>query len=380
MSGTIKITNLPNAGVLTGTERVPVVDGTVTKQVSTQQIADLAPSNFNAFLVRNETTGETDFLAPDGTTQFRSGNNPNAVNFLLAQGSIANGYVALAALGESANVPVSYAAKGVAKHSFGNGYGVLFEVVSPSSGVPMSRPAAQPGSSSIAYWSATSDVFTDISVHLLPLGDGGSAAGPNNTSTGPASFAAGRFCQATGYSAIALGNDCVANGIYSEASGNRASVNGISGKRARMTGLLGAARGTTQNVEFSMQAQGVGTTPQVLATTESTLSAINSLTLQNNSTMSVRVIVTGHDTTSGARATWYVQALFYRGASAGSIVLDGSSGSGSPTFSNGSGASTWTISVGVNTSFGSGTITCTGAGSNIIRWHANVIGSENAAG
>lgn len=42
MTGTIKITELPNAGVLDGTERVPVVMSGVTKQATTLQIAGLA--------------------------------------------------------------------------------------------------------------------------------------------------------------------------------------------------------------------------------------------------------------------------------------------------------------------------------------------------
>lgn len=42
MTGTIKITALANAGVLDGTERVPIVVGGVTKQATTQQIAQLA--------------------------------------------------------------------------------------------------------------------------------------------------------------------------------------------------------------------------------------------------------------------------------------------------------------------------------------------------
>ncbi len=42
MTGTIKITDLANAGVLDGTERVPIVMAGATKQATTQQIANLA--------------------------------------------------------------------------------------------------------------------------------------------------------------------------------------------------------------------------------------------------------------------------------------------------------------------------------------------------
>lgn len=41
MTGTIKITQLANAGVLDGTETVPIVMGGITKRATTQQIADL---------------------------------------------------------------------------------------------------------------------------------------------------------------------------------------------------------------------------------------------------------------------------------------------------------------------------------------------------
>lgn len=42
MSGTIKVSELPNAGVLDGTERLNVVMAGVSKQATTQQVADLA--------------------------------------------------------------------------------------------------------------------------------------------------------------------------------------------------------------------------------------------------------------------------------------------------------------------------------------------------
>lgn len=41
MTTTIKVTDLPNAGVLDGTERLPLVMGGVTKQATTQQVANL---------------------------------------------------------------------------------------------------------------------------------------------------------------------------------------------------------------------------------------------------------------------------------------------------------------------------------------------------
>jgi len=41
MTQTIKVTDLPNAGVLSGAERVPIVQGGATKQATTQQIANL---------------------------------------------------------------------------------------------------------------------------------------------------------------------------------------------------------------------------------------------------------------------------------------------------------------------------------------------------
>lgn len=45
MTGTIKITELPGAGVLTGVERVPIVMGGVSKQCATLEIASLGSAN-----------------------------------------------------------------------------------------------------------------------------------------------------------------------------------------------------------------------------------------------------------------------------------------------------------------------------------------------
>lgn len=56
MTGTIKISELPNAGVLSGTERVALVQDNTTKQATTAQIADLAG-----------TPASTAFIYPSGS-------------------------------------------------------------------------------------------------------------------------------------------------------------------------------------------------------------------------------------------------------------------------------------------------------------------------
>jgi len=49
MAGAIKITQLPPAGVLDGTERLAVVKGEITTQCTTQQVADLLPASLVNF-------------------------------------------------------------------------------------------------------------------------------------------------------------------------------------------------------------------------------------------------------------------------------------------------------------------------------------------
>lgn len=72
MTETIKISELPNAGVLDGTERVPIVKGGVTKITTTQQIGNLFNGDFPSLQVAQGGTGRTSLdayaLIAGGTT------------------------------------------------------------------------------------------------------------------------------------------------------------------------------------------------------------------------------------------------------------------------------------------------------------------------
>lgn len=74
-------------------------------------------------------TDDGDFVAEeDETRQFEVGFMLGAVNRLRTRGALAGHAVALAAVGEDDDIPLSYAAKGLASHFFGNGAGVLLEI------------------------------------------------------------------------------------------------------------------------------------------------------------------------------------------------------------------------------------------------------------
>lgn len=70
MTGTIKVTDLPNAGVLDGTEIVPIVMGGVTKKATTQQIAELWPDAGIPVDANTFYAGPT--TAPDAPPTFRA--------------------------------------------------------------------------------------------------------------------------------------------------------------------------------------------------------------------------------------------------------------------------------------------------------------------
>lgn len=60
MSGTIKVTELPNAGVLSGTERLNIVMAGVSKQATTQQVANLASGSVSLTIGSTPLNGGTD--------------------------------------------------------------------------------------------------------------------------------------------------------------------------------------------------------------------------------------------------------------------------------------------------------------------------------
>ena len=323
----------------------------------------------------NPATGELRLFAPDGSTQFAAGNQPGAVTYFMSQGGVSGSGPVLVPKGAAADIPSYFAAKGLSPLWFGNGAGTLFKVAVPA-GAASTWPVVLAGTSSIAYFTAESATNTNLSVCLLPVGNGGSSAGPGHTTSGTNSFAAGRFCTTSGYASIALGNDCLADGIYSFATGNRSWTHAIDGIRVHGYANLGAARGTTQVFELPLAVQGTGSSALVATSNGGALAAGNSLVVQNNETIAFGLLIVGQDTISGARASWVIDGMVHRGASASTITLDGSSGTGAPKYSSGSGASTWTVALGVDTTKGCLTVTCTGSGSNTLRWSCRLHGVE----
>lgn len=72
-------------------------------------------------------------LAPDGSRQFEAGLGLGAVNYLRLQGALANDAVSISSQGTDADIPISYHAKGLESHHFGNGGGQQFEIADAGS-------------------------------------------------------------------------------------------------------------------------------------------------------------------------------------------------------------------------------------------------------
>lgn len=199
------------------------------------------------------------------------------------------------------------------------------------------------------------------------------ALGVGNTSSGARTFAYGNANTVSATDAFAIGNTNTVSGVASGALGNFGTTNGIQGQlvlghnstvlgrfQTGFTGLYQTTTGAT-----ATRATADGTT---------TGTAANQLTLRNNSVFKVEGRVVAYDLTTLDAKEWNFSTLIKRGANAATTALVGTP-SVTSAFAD-TNAAAWTIAVSADTATGSLALTVTGAGTNQIRWFAEVSSFE----
>jgi hypothetical protein len=329
-----------------------------------------------AFAVPNLGNGATDFMGPDGSRQFEIYPFPGAVNYFSVEGNIAGGAPTLFAQGSDANIDADIAAKGTGNVVLGNGLGLLAQFQALNGLSPSVWPVFQSVQGDTVIYTASGD---NTSINVLPTGTGGFSAGPSEVVTGGNSVALGRFNQSLGFASTALGNNNYALGNYSVSSGNTASDHYVVGKRSHMSALLGSAHGTTQISEQAFAIQSTSATPVTATSDAGAATYVNTIQVQANQTVASRILVVARNTTTGASAMWNILAYWNEGATASTLALVYSTGTGAPVASTGAG-STWTATLGTNTTTGYGYVICTGAAGETIRWTVRVDNVEDMNG
>lgn len=349
-------------------------------------------------------TGST-FKGSDGSTQFSIGDAASADNYMEATGANAGGGPALVAKGSDTNIDVNLTAKGTGGIYGGNGSGTLWASLD-SGGVTANYPYWKASITAIGVIFGAAGTDTNIPLILSPKGTGFLAAdipdslaaggntrganatdwqrtrvtasqvasgagsailgGVNNTASGQFTLAFGDTCLATAYAAKAIGDKCQATVSYASAEGAYALGNGL-GKFARSGSFFGTTIGSAQAASQTLQASTTDATPTEMTVTGAAISSVNSIPLQNNSTLSAFIQIVARNQTDGTFAMYTAKALWSRGANAASSVLEFSSVTAE--FED---VAAWNITVGVNTVQGCGTITVTGAAGKTIRWVAEV--------
>lgn len=228
----------------------------------------------------------------------------------------------------------------------------------------------------------------------LGSGNGATAAqavavGAGNTASGTQSFAAGNTNISSGVQSIALGGSNTASGPQSFAVGGNGSASGAYSFTFARFGLTNGrsssyafgtegsvAAGRQQGIGIGLVMTTTGATPTRATANNAAASTANQLTLQNNSTVYVLGHVLARDTVTNDVAYWEVKAVAKRGAAAANTTILGTP-SVTKLFAD-TAAATWTITISADTTNGALAIDVTGAGTNAIRWHAQLDGNEVA--
>lgn len=320
----------------------------------------------------------------DASVQFAWGDQVQSVNFWIAIGSQTGIPPTLFAGGPSnTSVSGNFVAQGTGGFNFGNYAGQLFQVMSPADtgAVTYYWPAvlsSSDGGDFVTYTANSGGSGIQIDIIIAPLSNGNVIAGVGHQHSGFNGFVGGNSCYILANYTVALGYNCEADGVHSQAYGTGTWTHGSWGKRvygssAQLTSNLGSA----QNGEQTLAITTTGTTPTVLTADNAGVTGANILLqVPGNGTWAVSIKVVAQESVNVYGATWFINAQIRRPAGVATIVIDGSTGTGAPTFSSGSPASTWTVTLGTNTTYGCGTIIVTGSGTNPIHWCAGVHSTE----
>lgn len=330
------------------------------------------------FVSLNSSNGSTDFFDLSGARQFEIYPFPGAVNYYAVQGNIANGGPTLSAQGSDDNIDANIAARGTGNVVLGNGLGTLAQFKNYNSLSASVWPLIESVQGGTVIYSAAGS-GSNISISILPIGTGGFSAGPGQTVTGTNATALGSSNKASGYASAAIGIASYAQGAYSLSTGAYSFDNSVVGKRSHSSAHLGSARGTTQISEQVFAASTSSATPVTATSDGGGSSTLNTIQVQANQTVASRILVVARNTSTGASATWNILAYWNEGATASTLALVYSTGTGAPVASTGTG-SAWTATLGTNTTTGYGYIICTGAAGETIRWTVRVDNVEDMNG
>lgn len=326
-------------------------------------------------------SGGVAFLSPDDdhSTQFAISNQPGATNNWMAVGGQVGFPATLVTVGSGANINGNIAAKGKGAINFGNGSGQLFQAKDPDTGNPVvAYPVVVPSTGYGSPVILTAGGYANAGVSIQGAGTSGASIGPGHITSNVGSYSAGRYCNVSGYAAGALGNACSSSANYSVTMGQYANDWSVT-CRAFSSSYLGSS-GASGIKDYHLVCLTSGTTPGN-ACTQNTLTlgasptSLTQVRLMPNSSMTADFSVNARNTATGSTAAWFGRFSAQQGSTYSSTTLVGSSGAGAPTFSSGTGSS-WALGLSADTANGCVAFTCTGAGTESIRWAVRVSNVE----
>jgi hypothetical protein len=215
------------------------------------------------------------------------------------------------------------------------------------------------------------------------IGGGGFGIGNGNTASGTSAVVAGGYLNtASGFTTVVVGgNGNTVTGNFGVAGGaqntnnaaNAVIIGGQYGNARIVTGYhvfpacaapIAGVSGVSQAALVILARETTDATPAVLRSDPNAVSAVNQVTLPNNSAYYFRGTVIANVTGGGNTKSWTIEGAIKRGANAASTTLVGVTVM-SP-FAD-VGAATWTIAAAADTTNGGLQITFTGQAATTIR-------------
>jgi hypothetical protein len=220
----------------------------------------------------------------------------------------------------------------------------------------------------------------------IALGGGSAASGPYSLAIGNASIASalgsfsmgggnvsgqngvglGQENTVLGSSSVALGFRNTTGGIASIASGYQASNFSVNGRNSHSS-MYFASAGDCQKSSLIIRASTTDETPTILTVDALTATALNTVVLQNNNSISFMGQIVVRQTASTVSSSWKIEGLIIRGTTAASTVLVTSTVT---AISNATAIPTPVFTA--NTTLGCLALTVTGIAATSLRWMASI--------
>lgn len=315
-----------------------VCDGSNFKINAVRQSQLVQIDNGNS-VIRSAATGS--YSAAIGANSGASASVATAGGAMALGGSYASGTDSFAAA--VANNTSSYGAKN-------------------TNSVAIGKNAASNGARAIAIGDG-SNASSSVSIaigYTAAASAGGAIAIGNNYWLGA--------CSATGESSIAIGDSVSATQQHSVALGAGVS-SAVVGKFAQSSGNF-ASRGDSQQASLVLRLATTDATATALRSNTSAAGTTNQVILPNNSAYAFSGIVIAKQSGSTNAASWKVEGMIVRGATAASTTLVAS------TVTAISNVPGWTLALSADTTNGGLAVTATGAVATNIRWVATIQTSE----